>query len=109
MKSIAQAWLAASDGRPVVAVARAAPAAGVLAPQGQPLQAVEAVDPLDVDRPALAAQQDVEPAVAVADPAGGQLAEPQPQGLLRLAAGTVVVGRSGEVRWPAQARRTLTP
>ena len=50
-----------------------------LDPDAEPFLAVEAVDPLVVDPPALPPQQDVQPPVAVPHPRRGQVPQPHPQ------------------------------
>jgi len=51
---------------------------GSLALQGQAFLAVEPIDPLVIDPPALPAQQNMQTPVAIADPGLGQLLEVSP-------------------------------
>jgi hypothetical protein len=46
--------------------------------QVKPFFAIEAIDPLVIDQPALTPQQDVDPEIAIAHPRLGQIADAQP-------------------------------
>src|SRR5205085_11825540 len=64
-----------------------------LEPQRQTFKFIEPIDSLMVHHPALSAQQDVQPQIAIADSCGGQLSQPQPQRLLVCSTMSVEVSR----------------
>lgn len=74
------AVVGSSDVRPSDAVARHAFSLGTLSSKVEPSQTVDAVHTLEVDVPALALQQDVDPPVAVTNPHSGDLLDPLTDG-----------------------------
>lgn len=69
---------------------------GQLGADRQSLFAIEPVDALVVDRPALAPKQNVQPPIAVADSNGSQVLQPDPQGCLRITLRSVALRRPFE-------------
>ena len=92
-KSIAHTWFGAAGGERSSRSFADDPALGRFVAQLQAFFGVEPVDPLHVHLPALAPQEHVDPAVAVADPGLGDLADALAQDRLRRPAGGVMGGR----------------
>jgi hypothetical protein len=85
-----------ADRGPPLSVAPGPFALGQLGPDRQSLVPVDPASALVIHLPALPAQQDVQPPVAIAHPCGSELLQPHAQSNLRVGALPVTLGRAAE-------------